>query len=235
MPETLFIIGDIHGCYHTFRALVETYWQPETMLLIQLGDMTDRGRFIPETIAYARQLEEQYPERTVFLKGNHEAMVLELWTIVESASSFIATMYSRENSTMFQYFTHPKAKDRLSADMAWLRTLPLVWQNNDVFVSHAGISRECRTIDDALREDHSESVLWTRNTLKNIDKVQVIGHTPLKTGKAQYRKSENCWNIDTAAVFGVHLTALHCSLEGTVLDIFSIPTERIDYQHPQQL
>ncbi len=232
MPETLLIIGDVHGCFYTFRSLVETCWQPETMHLIQLGDLTDRGKFVPETIEFARQLEEKHPENITFLKGNHEAMVLEYWNVMRDTIPPLAKLYSRRNSTMSQYYADSELLQRLAGDMAWLRKRPLFWENDHVFVSHAGIAERWNTVKEALIADHEENILWTRSTLKNIGKVQIIGHTPLITGEPEFREAENCWNIDTGAVFGLNLTALHLAIDGTVLETFLLPTKHVDYHAP---
>ncbi|MFY8001010.1 MAG: metallophosphoesterase family protein [Candidatus Kapaibacteriota bacterium] len=229
MPETLLIIGDVHGCFYTFRSLLKQYWQPETMRLIQLGDLTDRGKFVPETIAFARELEEKHPNEVTFLKGNHEAMVLEYWNAMRETIPPIAKLYSRKNSTMSQYYAVPEFLERLVEDMKWLKKRPLFWENDHVFVSHAGIAERWNTIKEALVPDHEDNILWTRSRLKNIGKLQVIGHTPLETGEPEFREAENCWNIDTAAVFGVNLTALHLALDGTVLETFTVPSRHVDY------
>ncbi len=220
------------------------------MRLIQLGDLTDRGHFIPETIAFVRDLAESYPEKTVFLKGNHEVDVLARWRAIEDAQKGetsnehtpsnqammrdagidIIKYYITENSTFQQYFTKERAVLRLASDMEWLEARPYYWENDNVFVSHAGISAYWDSIDEALQADHSESILWTRSVLKNIGKLQVIGHTPLASGFPKFRAEENCWNIDTGAVFGRQLSALHLTQSGEVLDSISIPTARIDYQ-----
>ena len=71
----LLIIGDVHGCFHTFNELL-THWRPTTEYLIQVGDLVDRGRHVPATVALARQLSEQYPGATTFLMGNHEQSML---------------------------------------------------------------------------------------------------------------------------------------------------------------
>ena len=229
MSETLLIIGDVHGCFYTFRSLLKQYWQPETMKLIQVGDLTDRGKFIPETIAFARELEEKYPEQVTFLKGNHEAMVLEYWSAMQETIPSMAKLYSKTNSTMLQYYASPKFLERLVEDMKWLAKRPLFWENDHVFVSHAGIAECWNGIQEALMPNHEENILWTRSTLKNIGKLQVIGHTPLETGEPDFREAENCWNIDTAAVFGLNLTALHLAMDGTVLETFIVPTRHVDY------
>ncbi len=85
-------------------------------------------------------------------------------------------------------------------------------------------------MEEALVPDHEENILWTRSRLKNLGKMQVIGHTPRETGEPEFREAENCWNIDTGAVFGLNLTALHLSLEGTVLETFILPSRLVDYK-----
>jgi serine/threonine protein phosphatase 1 len=234
IPQTLLIIGDVHGCFHTFRSLIEKCWQPETMRLIQLGDLTDRGNYIPETIAFVRLLEQQYPEAVTFLKGNHEVEVVARWRMLQDVHSkddkpSHASYYVAGNSTLKQYFVEESVLERLEADMLWLEQRPCFWENDGVFVSHAGIAEHWRGVEEALVEDHPEGILWTRSPLKNIGKVQVIGHTPRKTGEPEFREAENCWNIDTGAVFGLNLTGLHLASDGTVLEVFMMPTEKIDY------
>ena len=71
----LFIIGDVHGCLHTFRELL-THWDPATEHLLQVGDLVDRGAHVPETVELALQLSTEHPESTTFLMGNHEAALL---------------------------------------------------------------------------------------------------------------------------------------------------------------
>jgi serine/threonine protein phosphatase 1 len=233
MAHTFFIIGDVHGCYHTFRALVETYWNPEIMHLIQLGDLTDRGKFVPETIAFARDLERQHPEKATFLLGNHEAMVLEIWRTLQGNPLETSHSLSSSAATFQQYFGKRAYLARCAEDMRWLEQRPLYWENEHILVSHAGISAEWTTREECLRfgVEHPESIVWTRSTLRNVGKVQVIGHTPIETGEPEFRPSENCWNIDTGAVFGLQLTALHLASDGTHLATFAMPTVRSDYRN----
>ncbi|HEX8659235.1 MAG TPA: metallophosphoesterase, partial [Hymenobacter sp.] len=63
----LFLIGDVHGCFHTLTELL-THWRPATDRHIQVGDLVDRGPYIPETVELARPLNEQHPRTTTFLK-----------------------------------------------------------------------------------------------------------------------------------------------------------------------
>jgi serine/threonine protein phosphatase 1 len=219
----LFIIGDVHGCYHTFRKLVETHWKPATMLLIQLGDLVDRGRNVPETVAFARELERTYPEGAMFLKGNHDAELVSYWN--EAVATGTVEQFAMDGETLHQY---NRRLDERAADMYWLGERPLFWTNDHMFVSHAGVAASWERWEDALNENDNEGILWTRNRLKDIGKVQIIGHTPRMDGQPEYRHEERCWNIDTAAVFGLALTALHLSADGSLLNTFSMPTIRLD-------
>ena len=71
--EKLFIIGDVHGCFHTLEKLLES-WDSSTEQLIFIGDLIDRGNFTPQTVQLVKQLVKN--EDAVCLMGNHEfAMV----------------------------------------------------------------------------------------------------------------------------------------------------------------
>lgn len=55
----LFVVGDVHGCFHTFTKLINEHWDREKQIFVQLGDLLDRGKFSPETILYAIELQKK--------------------------------------------------------------------------------------------------------------------------------------------------------------------------------
>lgn len=68
-------IGDIHGCNAALRALLEKVRPESTDQVIFLGDYIDRGpasRAVIHTL-----LELRKACTTVFLRGNHEVMILD--------------------------------------------------------------------------------------------------------------------------------------------------------------
>jgi len=73
----LFVLGDVHGCFHTFRKLIEDHWDRDKQKLVQLGDLMDRGNLSPETILYAIELQKNNHDKVIFLKGNHEFEAIE--------------------------------------------------------------------------------------------------------------------------------------------------------------
>jgi serine/threonine protein phosphatase 1 len=65
-----FVIADVHGCFYTHRELLP-HWRPAEEILVQVGDLVDRGNYSPETVELYRYLSQEHPEQTIFLQGNH--------------------------------------------------------------------------------------------------------------------------------------------------------------------
>lgn len=214
--KSLFIIGDIHGCLHTLKSLLQ-YWYPEKEQLIQLGDMIDRGNYSQEVVAFLRKTQETHKD-TIILKGNHE------WLSLEHFDHGRSEWYPRYGKKVLWEY-HLNEVD-FQKDLDWFRQLPLFWENDHIFVSHAGISHS----PEAMNENHREGLLWTRSNLKHIGKVQVIGHTPVKGGKPVFTEESNSWNIDTGVYMGKKLSALRMKQDGTVLEILSVHTEDKDIE-----
>lgn len=211
----LFVIGDVHGCYETFLKML-AHWDKEQEILIQLGDLIDRGNKSPEVVKLARQLKSEYPDQAVFLKGNHEYEIIE--HIVHPPNHNWLMQGGRE--TLDQYL---RIGRDIMDDVNWLRTMPLFWENEAVFVSHAGIGR---LSSNPFNEKDVSSILWNRGPLKNIRKLQIIGHTPISS--PIYETLGNSWNIDTAAVFGNYLTGMKIKQNGDILEWVNIKTDKRD-------
>lgn len=211
----LFVIGDIHGCYETFLKMLEQ-WDNQNEILIQLGDLIDRGNRSPEVVELARQLKDTYEDQVIFLKGNHE------YEMTEHISNPPNNNWLRQGGkeTLQQYL---QLNRDVRDDVKWFKTLPLFWENTAVFVSHAGISEF--SINPFIESDEL-GILWNRGPLKNIQKLQIIGHTPSDSPK--YDARSNSWVIDTAAVFGNKLTGVKLKETGEIIEWINIKTDKRD-------
>lgn len=217
MSNRYFIIGDVHGCLITFQEMVSN-WDPKSEVLIQLGDLIDRGSFSPQTIQYCMDLNDKYPENTIFLRGNHEQMMLDYF---DDISTTWLTNGGRE--TMLQF----NSSNFQPADvLPWLKKLPFYYETIHLYVSHAGISN---AIDNPLNPRDPKGILWNRGPLKNIAKTQIIGHTPLNNGMPAYSIESNSWNIDTGAYRGICLSGMKFDENGKFLETISIPTKEQDF------
>lgn len=212
----LFIIGDVHGCYHTLLELLQ-HWQPATELLLQTGDLVDRGNYAPECVQLARETEARYPGQTVFLLGNHE---FEMRKHLGPAGPNPNWLRWGGRTTMLQYHHRPQL---LREHLGWLAQRPLFWENEHLFISHAGLA----DTPHPLEPDNPDGVLWRRGALLNVGKRQIIGHSPT-AGEPTFDALSNTFNVDTGAYLGQALTALRLTPTGELLDQFSIPTYPAD-------
>lgn len=215
--HNLFLIGDVHGCYHTFRELLG-HWRPQEELLVQTGDLVDRGRFGPECVQLALELEQQYPGRTVFLRGNHEHEMLKHFGPTGPNPAWLGW---GGRATVQQYQGRP---DLLQQHLSWLRQRPFTWENDYVLVSHAGFADTEAPLD----AENMDGVLWRRGPLRNVGRRQVVGHTPTATGAPTFEAAANALYLDTGACFGRNLSALRLSFTGDLLGEVLIPTSLLD-------
>lgn len=212
-----FVIADIHGCLHTFRELL-THWRSAEELLVQLGDLVDRGNHSPETVELCRQLSQDFPTQTVFLQGNHD------WGMAEHLGPngpYKSWLNWGGRGTLLQYQRH---REWLAPHAAWLAARPLFWENEHVLFSHAGVTN----VPDPFDPDNSDGVLWCRRPLRNTGQRQVVGHTPTRNGLPRFDPAANAYYLDTGAVFGYCLTALRLGETGELLETIAIPTHSED-------
>ncbi len=210
-----FIIGDIHGCYYTLEKML-SYWKPNEEYLILLGDLIDRGNFNSLVLRKCYELETTY-DNFIVLKGNHEVEIIEYireghndnW--IRQVGIKTLEDFSKNNLNVKEFYE-------------WLKDRPLKFEEETFTVTHAGISNT----KSPYEEENEDGVLWNRKELKNINKLQIHGHTPLLNSTPYYTRKSNSWNIDTGAVYGFGLTGLKIDNDGKVLEILNVRTEKKD-------
>ncbi len=220
---SLFIIGDVHGCFHTYLKLMD-HWEPKTETLIQLGDLVDRGGFSPLTIRLAFEVKKVFKNSVYFLRGNHEQMMIRYLQAEGNSEHWLdnggrETLEQFKNHKLDPYFY-----------LGWLNTMPLFWENKNVLISHAGFSGLGSPFD----IHNPDGVLWNRKPTIHMGKLQVIGHTPLSGSKPEFTELSNTWNIDTGAYKGNYLTGIKLKKDGTLLEVITIPTDPRDLSAKNQ-
>ncbi|MGB0176320.1 MAG: metallophosphoesterase family protein, partial [Owenweeksia sp.] len=165
----ILVIGDVHGCYHTLKALVDKYWDPDEQILIQLGDLINKGPHSGKCIRYWQKLESDFPKKTVLLRGNHEQILLDYFYKNKQEASVKSLAQNIENEGL-----------DLAKVCDWLRIKGLKWESEGVLVTHAGIGKNT---EDPFDIKSNRGVLLNRSPLQRLDKVQVVGHTMVSGGK----------------------------------------------------
>lgn len=217
--SNILVIGDVHGCFHTLKLMIEQHWQ-EPDILIQLGDLIDRGNFSGETVQFLQKLQQLYPKRVFVLRGNHEQELIE-YVETDSNRNWLR---QRGYKTLASFL---KVGLSLQQTAAWMKNLPLFWENEKILISHAGVALDTKNPFDAENKD---GVLWTRQSLKNLGKVQVVGHTPTKTSQIEYEASSHSWYIDTGACFKNYLSAIKLTAQGEVMETYQVKTQSLDVE-----
>ncbi|CAM2065318.1 Metallophosphoesterase [Sulfidibacter corallicola] len=123
-------IGDIHGDYDALVSILTTTglineamdWTGGDTILVQTGDLLDRGARVREVLELMMSLEKQAPKmggRVIVLLGNHETMNLTyFFRDVSSASYAQFTTAESEDKRERAYKAYVKLRRRRDAMMA---------------------------------------------------------------------------------------------------------------------
>lgn len=206
----LAVIGDIHGCYFTLKALVDKIKNKYPDIPIYcVGDLVDRGNFSSQVIDYVTT------EKINFTLGNHDYM---FFCNMREPFSIMARSwnYNGAETTIASY------KDKMSLmdmHLDFIIKAPLFYNLDDCFISHAGLSVKYQPFlsdnvltDENLNEllkqdlDDQHSILWTRGPLLNFGKLQIVGHTHRK--EIYHDVGSNAMYIDTTAYGNNKLSAV---------------------------
>lgn len=204
------VVGDVHGCYHTFKALVDQHWNPEKEFLVQVGDFISKGAHSAACVTYARELQKKYPYQVFFLKGNHEYRYTKFHD-----------KPGRDKLSQVVKNDFLKHDLNLKKVHEWLKKLPLKWETESMLITHAGVSK---TAILPFSATSPRGVLHNRSAVKNLGKVQVFGHKMQTTGEIKFKEKSNAWCIDTGAWMGNKLSALKFKYNGKLKETIQIKT-----------
>jgi len=199
----LYAIGDIHGSLQKLRDLIarcERHAGGRPATFVFLGDYVDRGPDSCGVIDAVMDMQSRLRGRVIALKGNHEAVTIE---VAEGKTAAEPWLGEGGAATLRSYGVS-SARELPNAHLAWLRSLPLRYDDGRRFFVHAGIDPE-----KPLNAQSDHDLLWIREPFlsdtRDHGRLIVHGHTPQKTGVPDLRR--NRLNVDTGAVFGGPLTA----------------------------
>lgn len=198
MKERLFAIGDIHGCFDTFRELVEYNINiRKSDKVVLLGDYIDRGYQSKEVIDYIIELKSNGFD-IIPLIGNHESMLLDaLYN-----DDLFPIWFQNGSSETLESFGIKRIKDLDRAYIEFFKSLQHYFSCNQYLFVHAGFN-------DVVSDPFSDKfqMLWSRrekytNPVLN-EKVIIHGHSPIPqyVCKQLINGNSGVINIDTGCVY----------------------------------
>ncbi len=201
--DSIFAIGDIHGCVTELRLLLNELPLTPTSKVIFLGDYIDRGPHSKEVIDTILELQKKV--NIVTLVGNHEQMFL---SFLEQPQSELAGMfiYNGGGATLASYSDESADYRIPSEHLDFFKNLRIAHQEEGFYFVHAGVPE--KSLKKIEFEEDLNDLLWIREPFLSSDfnwGIRIIhGHTPVK--RVDLKK--NRINLDTGCVFNRRLSAL---------------------------
>lgn len=187
------VVGDIHGCYDEFLALLEQVHFSENDLLVSVGDIVDRGAQSLELFQFFKD-----QKNAITLMGNHERK--HLLGVLNYAQEIVKLQFGAAYAEF----------------LTWLEDLPYYYETPEAIIVHAFFEH-----DKALQEQSEKVLAGTTSGSRHLErkygtesywqdhyqgsKPIIYGHHVVGEAVKIYN---NTYGIDTGACHGGYLTAI---------------------------
>ncbi|SRR5579875_1347676 len=203
----VFAIGDIHGCPDELSAILRHIDADSADTVIFMGDYVDRGPSARDVVDLLIEFKQAHPT-AVFLKGNHEDMMLDFLGMKGNyGESFLcnggfATMQSYD---IIEDADLEQARQRMpSSHLEFLQSLETSYLRPPFLFVHAGV-HPARS----LEEQEAEDLLWIRHDFilnpHALGHTVIFGHTPMRDVLVDLPYKIG---LDTGLVYGGKLSCL---------------------------
>jgi serine/threonine protein phosphatase 1 len=176
MEKKIVAIGDIHGCVRSLKTLWTRLKPYKDAIHVFVGDYIDRGPSSKEVIDFL--LDVRYDRECIFLRGNHEQMLLDAMVNV----NFDNWIYNGGGSTLKSYNNISRPQDLPDEHIDFYLETMLYYDTKDYFFVHAGIPPHLTIEQCKDNPDAEHFFLWGREHLNALsvpwEKTVVFGHTP---------------------------------------------------------
>lgn len=202
-PARILAIGDIHGHLTALDTLLGVVEPTAEDLLVFLGDFVDRGPDVKGVLDRLIEIHSKY--RAVFLRGNHDQMMLDAH--LDPAKFAIWECLAGENP-LSSYGEGKLAELMTKVPAAHWHFLQhicgLSYETPDYIFIHGGIRAE---VDP--KDEEQERLQWTKLNMAlphSSGRTVICGHSAQRDGIIADLGHTIC--IDTAAGHGGWLTCL---------------------------
>lgn len=205
--ENLYVIGDVHGCYHTLKALLEKI--PKNSRIIFVGDLCDRGLYSKDVIELV--MNNGYE----CVLGNHDYFMIDFVPklLNSTLSDSEKWWFDKGIGGKETIASYKRDMETLKKHIEWLKALPLYIEVDHFFITHGfGLpyyknkdKKEAKTglANNRIYDEEKWGHEWEKDW-KNYQVYNIFGHTHYKNPKF----APNYCCIDTGCVYGGELSAL---------------------------
>ncbi len=206
-----FVIGDVHGCYHTLLKLLEKL--PKKSNSIFVGDLCDKGKYSKDVIEFVIQ------NNCLCVKGNHEHLMqtyIKKAILQNDMSSKWANIRGWGGKQTIENYRDDL--DTLERHLGWIESLPLYLEIDNFFITHGfGLpyyKRRDQKYSSALFVNRIYDTTHIRDweDFKTYKIVNIFGHCNFR----EVLKDKNYVCIDTGCCYGNKLTAINLKTLETV-------------------
>lgn len=189
----IYVISDIHGKADELQLILDRILplRDGKDIIIQTGDLVDRGPKIPEVIDIFINLKEKYKDQVITLRGNHEQMLLSsAGRIGACFDPLLASTYSMfinngGEQTISQYAARKgieiKNPKILNIDRAisfldekhldFLEKTLLYYELDNYIFVHAGCDPNI-----PIKDQNEDILLWDRSLYATVKKIVNLGN-----------------------------------------------------------
>lgn len=193
------VITDIHGCYHSFQALVEQQVAlKKTDTLFLLGDYISKGPFSKQVLDYLMDLQQKGFSLRL-LRGNHEQEILK----ARAGTTSLSTLREKGVFTFLKNFDTDHPDDIPENYISFFHSLEWYLSLHDWLLVHAGF--------DFSQEDPfapSDTLVYIRDYRVDLEKTGerriLHGHSPTDLDQIEaslHQNKELHLSLDAGCVY----------------------------------
>jgi len=164
--DSLYVIGDVHGCAVPFIHLLNDFKPHDNQLLILNGDLINKGPDTFEVLMHVYRLKTKYPDHVYILLGNHENLFLKFLMHPNETYDLFYKAGGIETLRSFGYDTDMQAPDSIAYDtkttyhefVTLLREASLYFEDHHDdgvnIITHAGVNLKDMNLKQAHPLEH---------------------------------------------------------------------------------
>lgn len=185
MMQKHFVIADIHGCFETFRYLLEEILQPgRDDEICLLGDYINKGPSSKKTLDYLISLKERWTNLTT-LMGNHEKYLIDALSDPGSFHLFI----EKGGAQTLKDFDVDSVRSIPERYISFIRSLDDFKKTDSFLLVHAGLNFG---LVDPFQDKNAMLNIRNMEPIPTVFPMKIVhGHVPIPLKRILEQGDEN--------------------------------------------